>query len=334
MAELRPVAPAHRAYRDAVGVAELAARQHGVVSRAQLIDCGVSGSAIARWVATSRLHRVHPRVYAVGHSALSLDGRLVAALLYAGPQALLSHTTAGWVWSLIDAAPKRIHVTVPGRRRSLPAVRLHHSRHAETAHHRDLPVTTVARTLLDLAAVLPAGQLRRALAEADYRRLLEPPELKSVLCRGRRGSAGLRRAFDAHHPRLAATLSVLEERFLELCEDAGLPPPEVNAKVAGLMVDALWRPPRLIVELDGHAAHGSRAAIERDRHREIALRAAGYLVLRYTWSQITERSEVVIGDLRTALVRRRTHPPETEFEAPRARTPASRRRARPAGRAE
>jgi hypothetical protein len=95
MPELRPVAPAHRAYRDAVGVAEVATRQHGVISRAQLIDFGVSGSAIARWVAASRLHRVHPRVYAAGHSALSLDARLVAALLYAGPQALLTRRPAG-----------------------------------------------------------------------------------------------------------------------------------------------------------------------------------------------------------------------------------------------
>jgi predicted transcriptional regulator of viral defense system len=188
MAELRPVSPAYRACRDAVGVAELATAQHGVISRAQLIDSGVSGSAVARWVAASRLHRVHPGVYAVGHSALSLDARLVAALLYAGSRAVLSHTTAGWVWSLIVAAPKRIHVTVPGRRRSLPAVRLHHSRQAEAAHHRDLPVTTVARTLLDLAAVLPAGRLRRALAEADYRRLLEPHELEAVLRRVRRGA--------------------------------------------------------------------------------------------------------------------------------------------------
>jgi predicted transcriptional regulator of viral defense system len=225
MAELRPVAPAYRAFGDAVRAAELATRQHGVITRAQLIDSGVSGGAIARWIAASRLHRVHPAVYALGHSALSLDARLAAALLYGGPNALLSHTTAGWVWSLIGAAPKRIHVTVLGRRRSLPAVRVHRSRETEPARHRDLPVTTVARTLLDLAKVLPAHQLRRALAEADYRRLLQPDELEAALRRGRPGSAGLRRAMDSYQPRLAATLSVLEERFLALCENAGLHSP-------------------------------------------------------------------------------------------------------------
>lgn len=179
-------------------------------------------------------------MYALGHSALSLDARLAGALLFGGPRALLSHTTAGWAWSLIDTAPKRIHVTVSGRRRSLPGVRVHRSRETKHACHRDLPVTTVARTLLDLASVLiPVRQLRRALAEADYRRLLEPAELEAVLRRGRRGSANLRRAFDVYQPRLAATLSVLEERLLALCGNAGLPLPEVNAKVAGLMVDSL-----------------------------------------------------------------------------------------------
>jgi predicted transcriptional regulator of viral defense system len=311
MPQPRPVAPAYRAHRGEVAVAELATSQHGVISRAQLIDSGVSGSAIARWVAAGRLHRVHPAVYAVGHSALSLDARLLAALHYAGPDPLLSHTTAGWVWSLIDAAPKRIHVTVPGRRRSLPAVRIHRSQ-AQAAGRRGLPVTTVARTLLDLAAVLPAHQVRRALAEADYRRLLDPDELDAVLGRGRRGSASLRRAFRSHQPRLAATLSVLEERFLALCEGGRLPLPEVNAKVAGLMVDALWRDHGVVVELDGHAAHGTRAAIERDRDREIALRTAGFHVLRYTWSQITERSDAVVTDLRNALVR----PPTLRLDAP------------------
>src|SRR5258708_37745276 len=119
MSEPCSVAPTPRAYRDEVAVAELATRQQGVISRAQLIDSGVSGSAIARRVVAGRLHRVHPAVYAVGHSALSLDARLLAALLYAGPHPLLSHTTAALVWSLIDVAPKRIHVTLPGRRSSL-----------------------------------------------------------------------------------------------------------------------------------------------------------------------------------------------------------------------
>jgi hypothetical protein len=112
----------------------------------------------------------------------------------------------------------------------------------------------------------------------------------------------LRSALASHRPELARTLSVLEERFQFLCEAQGIPPPEVNAKVHGLMVDALWRDHRVIVELDGHAAHGTRAAIERDRGRELELRNAGYIVLRYTWQQITRQPELVAADLRRALM--------------------------------
>jgi putative AbiEi antitoxin of type IV toxin-antitoxin system/uncharacterized protein DUF559 len=305
MPELRPVIPGMRGNGDALRVADLAKRQQGVVSRSQLRLCGLTDNAIDRRVAADRLHRVHRGVYAVGHVALSLRGRLVAALLYAGPRAALSHTTAAWVWELIETEPKRVHVTSPGRRRSLPGVRVHRSRCFDPSTRRDLPVTTVSRTLLDLAAVLPTARLRRVLAEADYRRLLEPDEIAAILGRGQPGSAALRRALDAHLPRLARTLSVLEERFLGLCETAGLPLPEVNVKVEGLMVDALWPEQRLVVELDGHAAHGSAAAIETDRQRELILRAAGYAVARYTWQQITRQGEEVAADLSRALAARK-----------------------------
>jgi very-short-patch-repair endonuclease len=105
----------------------------------------------------------------------------------------------------------------------------------------------------------------------------------------------------AHLPSLAATLSVLEERFLLLCEAYGIPLPEANAVVGGLKVDALWRGSRTIVELDGHDAHAHPSAIERDRAREVLLRAAGFRVLRYTWQQVTEQPDVVAADLRLAL---------------------------------
>jgi hypothetical protein len=244
---------------------------------------------------------VHPAVYALGHSALSLDGRLLAALLYGGEQAVLSHTTAAWAWSLIDVEPTRIHVTVPGRRPSLPDVRVHHSRRIETAEHRDFPVTPVGRMLLDLAPMLTARQLRRVLAEADYRGLLEIDELRSIVGKGRSGSRALRTALKNHLPELAETLSVLEERFLELCQAAGLPVPEVNARVGGMRVDAVWREQQVAVELDGGPAHEGIAAIKRDRQRELILRALGFQVVRYSWDQIVNRSTNVIDDLRRLL---------------------------------
>ena len=261
----------------------------------------MSTSAISRWASGGRLHPVHPGVYALGHSSLPIFGRLLAALLYAGPEAALSHTTAGWLWSLIDTEPTRIHLTVPGRRLSLPAVCVHHTRRLEATRHRGLPLTPVARTLRDLAATLPYAQLRRALAEADYRRLLVPRDVERVLGRGRPGSAALRRALDAHLPALARTRSVLEERFLALCVSADLPLPEVNAAVCGLEVDAVWRKQRVVAELDGHRAHALVAAAERDRDRELALRSGGYRVLRYTWQQITGCPGRVAADMRAAL---------------------------------
>jgi hypothetical protein len=301
MPYLRQVRFAQRNKGDANGLARLAMRQHGVVTAAQLQGAGLSRPAISRWTASGHLHRVHPRVYAVGHSALSLDGRLAAALLYAGSSAAFSHTTAAWLWRFIEAEPQTIHLTVPGRRHSLPEVAVHHSRSVKTAKCRGLPVTSVPRTLLDLAGTLSARQLRRAIAEADYRGLLDEHEIRSVLGHGRRGSKALRSALEHHLPQLARTLSELEERFLELCESAGIPLPEVNARVGRMRIDALWRERRLVVELDGAAAHGGWAAIKQDRDRELALRARGLQVVRYTWPQVSSQPNSVAADLRRLL---------------------------------
>jgi predicted transcriptional regulator of viral defense system len=301
MAQPRPRMSVHRTRRDAIGVARLAARQHGALSRAQLRACGLGNATVARWIAAGRLHRVHPGVYAVGHTALDVGGRLFAALLYAGSGSALSHATAAWWWQLLDAQPTTIHVSGVGRRRSLPGVRMHRAGSLDRVVHRGLAVTGVAQTLLDVGSTLPFEALRRALAEAEYRRLCDTTQLGILLRRGRRGSASLRQALEHHVPELARTLSVLEERFLALCERSGLPMPEVNPTVEGMMVDALWREARLIVELDGHAAHGTSAAIERDRQRELALRSRGYTVLRYTWAQVTGDPGSVVSDLRAAL---------------------------------
>jgi predicted transcriptional regulator of viral defense system len=301
MPDPRQVRFAERDKIDAKALAVLTARQHGVASSAQLQALGLSRPSISRWLAGYRLHRVHPKVYAVGHTALSMRGRLWAALLYAGPQAVFSHTTAAWLWSLIDTEPSRFHLTVPGRRRSLPDVRVHHSREVVSIQCGDFRVTPVARTLVDVGSMLRQRQLRRAVAEADYRGLLDLREVDRALGRGRPGSTATRAALANHLPQLAKTLSELEIRFLELCESSGLQLPEVNVRIGRMRVDAVWRAQRVAVELDGGGAHGGAAAMKRDRERELLLRADGFTVVRYSWHQVTERPQEVLCDLRRLL---------------------------------
>ena len=301
VSELTQPAPTPRAHLASVRVAEVARRQWGLITRAQLVRQGVSGTTISRWLAAGRLCRVHPGVYAVGAEPRTPTGALVAALLYAGPGAALSHQTAAWWWDLFSSSPRIVQISGPRRVRSLPSVHIHTPRELDVVRHKRLRVTPVSRTLVDLAGTVSFGDLRRALSEADHRRLLDPAEVGAILGRGHRGAGALREALRRHLPVLARTRSELELRFLELCEVVALPIPEVNVFVEGLMVDALWRNERVVVELDGHAAHDREAAAERDRHRDLILRGAGYRVHRYTWQQVTREPESVIGDLREVL---------------------------------
>ncbi|HZO59287.1 MAG TPA: DUF559 domain-containing protein [Solirubrobacterales bacterium] len=276
----------------------MAARQWGVVSVGQLTEMGFGRAVVSRWVNDRRLHRVHPGVYAVGHPALGLEGRLAAALFYAGRGAALWGVTAGSWLGILPAEPERVHVCVPGRRVSLPHVRVHGAKDCRRIWHHRLPVTTAAQTLLDIAAQVSFTQLRRALAEAEYLRLVTLDDVEAILGRGRRGSRALRAALYRHRPELARTRRGSEERFLLLCERHCLTRPEVNVSVAGWVVDAVWFEHRLVVELDSRMAHSTSRAIENDHQRDLELRAAGYTVLRYTWQQVTRRPEQVIVDLR------------------------------------
>lgn len=289
--------PTPRAKFDTVRMLRLAERQFGVVNRRQLIRLGASAGRISRMLDRGFIHRIHPKVYAVGHRALSVEGWLSAALLYAGPGAVLSHLTAGWWRGILDERPSRIHVSAAGSVSSLRGVCIRHPRQIDRVWHRKLPITPVPRTLLDIAASQPLPTVRHALAEAAYNHVLDLDEVEAALGRGKPGSAALRLALDRHEPRLAATRSELERRFLLLCERAGFPLPEVNHRVSGLTVDAVWTELGLAVELDGHRGHDSRYAIERDRRRELILRAAGLLVVRYTWEQVTRDAPAVEADL-------------------------------------
>jgi very-short-patch-repair endonuclease len=287
-----------RIFRRVLQVAE---RQWGVIAGWQLEQCGVSRSAISRWVASGRLHRIYPRVYAVGHRAISTEGRLLAAILYAGPGAALSHASAASWWQLIPYLPDTTNVSSPKRRLSLQGVRVHHAKRIDRVMRQGLPVTPLARTLLDFASVAPLDRVRKAVAEADHLRLLDLSAIDALTGVGRAGSTKLKRALHLHRPEYAHTLSPLEDLLLDLCRRHRIPFPEVNIKVRGCMVDALWREERVVVEVDGQPGHGTQAQRERDHDRDLALRASGYRVHRYTWRQVSKQRPVVAADLRHAL---------------------------------
>jgi very-short-patch-repair endonuclease len=230
-----------------------------------------------------------------------LEGRLLAAVLYAGPGAALSHASAAAWWSLIPYLPETIHVTSPRRHRSLRDVRVHVRERGKRVLHRGLPVTTVARTLLDFDAVAPLERVRGAVREADFKHRLDLAAIDGITGVGRPGSANLRRALALHRPEYARAKSTLEVLFLDLCCRHRLPFPEVNVKVGPHKVDALWRSERVIVELDGGDGHASYGQMVRDRDRDLYLRRAGFSVHRYSWRQVERQGAAVAADVRRAL---------------------------------
>jgi very-short-patch-repair endonuclease len=280
----------------------VAAAQWGVIGLRQLRECGVAKSTAADWANAGRLHRRYPGVYVLGHPWLPVDGELLAALLAAGPGAVLSHATAAWWYGLIDNQPDLIEISVPGRRRAPPpGLKFHHPLRVERAHHRRLPITPPIQTLLDFAAGATVDEVRRALAEGEFRNLLDPVRVRQALGRGRPGSATVRAALDRHQPELAKTRSQLERAFLALCEATGLPVPEFNVYLWGYLLDAVWREQLVVVELDGLQGHRTPAQLEKDHERDLVMRRHGFEGRRYTWQQVTKRPQQVFADLPRAV---------------------------------
>jgi very-short-patch-repair endonuclease len=284
-----------------VRLGETAARQFGRARWGQIVELGITRGTIANWLGDGYLYRTLPGVYAVGHKAPSVEAGLADALLYAGHGAMLSHVTALWWLDLIKPQPATIHVSTPGRHRSMPGLKVHAERRIERVFHRGLPITPVPQALLDYSATAPLREVRYVVAEAEYHELLNLEAIDGVLGRGRPGSAKLRVALERHDPRLGRTKSAMERKLLEICETSDIPLPEVNQVIGLQTVDVVWWGQKVVVELDGGQGHSSRAQMNRDRQRDLALRALGFTVIRYTWYQLFQQPELVIADLVLAL---------------------------------
>lgn len=289
-------------------VAELAERQHGVVSAQQMAGLGLSKDRIFWGASTGWLHPVHQCVYAVGHRALSRHGKCLAAVLSGGDGTLLSHRSAAWLWGLATQWQPVVEVTATSPKETRTTIRVH-SAQALTADDRHafegIPVTAIPRTLLDFAAVNPSF-LGSALDRAQRRDLLDFIAIDRLLARSRgfRGVARLRSALEIYRVP-AFTRSRLERRFLALVRDAGLPLPSMNFFVAGYELDAYWPTERFAVELDTYDFHGDPRAFEADRLRQEDLKLSGIEMTRVTGVRMDREPDAVAARLRRLLSQRR-----------------------------
>jgi very-short-patch-repair endonuclease len=277
-------------------IAALAADQRGVVSRAQLSMLGLSAQAIDRRVRAQRFHMVHRGVYAVGHRVLTIEGWWMAAVLAGGRGAVLSHGTAAAVWELRPVGSGVIHITVPGDRgrKRRQGINVHRSTTLtprEVTARKRLPVTTPARTIIDLSRTLRGRALEHVVDLADQRGLVDFTDLRAA------NSASLKAVLSNYRP--ASTRSELEEGFLNLCDEHGIERPETNVLIEGILVDFVWRDRKLIVEVDGYRYHRAPSRFERDRENDVTLTVKGWRVMRFTWRKVEERPRWVAAAIRT-----------------------------------
>jgi very-short-patch-repair endonuclease len=291
-----------------LAIARLAERQHGVVDRRQLIQRGLTPKEIRGRTELGRLYCLHRGVYAVGRPRVSREGRWLAAVLSAGPDAVVSHSTAGALWR-ICAWRGPIDITVPSSRRPRRGLRWHVARLPadEVTTHDGIPTTSPARTLFDLATFLTLPRLRNALNESEKRRHGSELSLPDLLHRypRRPGTPNLRKVLADHSFGNGTGESELELEFLDFLDARGFPRPDVNRwiEVGGEMVrpDCLWRDRRLVVELDSWEHHGTREAFEADRARARKLAGAGFRVMQVTSRDVNHGADALAADLRCVL---------------------------------
>ncbi len=296
-------------------IADRASAQHGAIAVHQIVEFGLSASAVRSRVSRGRLHVVYPSVVAVVPlNLMTRKGLVMAATLACEPGTAASHRSSSMLFELGLARRSWIDVTTPGgigyRRRG---IRVHDGL---TLTERDLtivdaiPCTTLARTLLDVAEDATRREVERTVDRAEQLRLLDVTAIDDVLARanGRRGAALLRTILDEHRAASTLTRNDLEEAFLRIARDAGTPPDAVNAWIpypagGGAEADFLWRAQRLIVEVDGREVHTTRRAFESDRRRDQRLMLLGWRVVRFTWRQVMFAPAEVANTLRGLLLR-------------------------------
>ena len=284
----------------------IAVARHAI-SRRDLLALGMTSDEIRFQLETVALVRLHRGVYGIGGAPRTREQRWSAAVLACGPTAALSHLSAAALWALTETDPVVIDTSIAGRsKRTRRGVRVHRPSRLEpedTTDHQGIRTTTVDRTLIDLAVVVSTRTLERLLDEAQHLKLLDTDNLDQALLRneGRAGVPRLRRVLSRHQPGSTRTRSFLEEAFLLLTREAGLPQPLVNEALGPYTIDFLWRPDRVAVETDGRSAHERIAARERDYRRDAWLHAQGYLPLRFSYEQVTSRPAEVLAALRPKL---------------------------------
>ena len=293
-------------------LAELAGNQHGVVAGRQLAELGLSANAARKRVASGRLHRVHRGVFSVGHALLTQRGRFMAAVLACGPEAWASHYCSGVLYELGLGERRLIDVTTTcARGRALAGIRAHTSE-TLTADDVDIidgiPCTSLARTLLDIAEDGTRREVERALDRAEQARILDMRAIDDVLARanGRRGAKLLCAVLAEHRVGSTLTRNKLEEAYLRIARDVGIPPDSVNEWIAfpdggGAEADFVYRTKRLIVETDGRDPHTIRKAFKSDRVRDQRLMLLGWRVVRLPWQQVMFEPADVAATLRGLL---------------------------------
>jgi very-short-patch-repair endonuclease len=290
-------------YRE---VAALAARQFTIVANAQLRELGIDRRTITRALVRGALHEVHRGVYSlVPEPARPLLAAEQAAVLACGPRAVLSHQTAARIHGFRVGAVDELELTVVGADRRRPGLVIHRVRELSPADHlrlQRLPVTSVARTVLDLSVGLPDRALEHMIDEALKR--TSRARLAEAVGRhpGRPGTPRVKALLDPERPS-SDTWSHAEERLLQLVRRAGLPVPEVNVLLGAYIPDLLWRERRIIVEFDSRAHHSGPAAVRRDAARHNDLTSQGYQIIHITWGDLVESPERVVAWIATALAR-------------------------------